>query len=78
MTKAAASRLQTAVVDAAGGYRARVRSPALAIYGADTPGIDLQAEILKRRMRYLARYIFERNHDEQGEASAPGHIGLRH
>ena len=55
--EAEASRLQTAVIDSAGGYRTKTRSPALAIYGTDTPGIGVQAEILKRRMRYLTRYM---------------------
>ena len=57
MPRGEASRLQTAVIDSAGGYRTKTRSPALAIYGRDTPGIDVQAEILKRRMRYLIRYM---------------------
>ena len=57
MPRGEASRLQTAVIDSAGGYRTKTRSPALAIYGTDTPGIDVQAEILKRRMRYLIRYM---------------------
>ena len=57
MPRAWASRLQTPVIDSAGGYRTNTRSPALAIYGTDTPGIDVQAEILKRRVRYLIRYM---------------------
>ena len=57
MPRGEASRLQTTVIDSAGGYRTKTISPALAIYGTDTPGIDVQAEILKRRMRYLVRYL---------------------
>ena len=50
------------VLDAAGRFRSRTRAPALALYAADLPALDVKAEILKRRLRYLARRL----HQEAG------------
>ena len=57
LPESVARRLQSTVLDAARRFRSRTRAPALALYAADTPALDVKAEILKRRLRHLARRL---------------------
>ena len=61
-------RLQCTVLDAAGRFRSRTRAPALALYATDLPALDVMAEILKRRLRFLAR----RMEQDPGVRGSPG------
>ena len=55
MPEATSRRLQAVVLDAAGRFRTRARAPALAMYAADLPALDVKAEVLKGRLKYMAR-----------------------
>ena len=57
MTEKSRSKLQAAVLDAAGSFRGRARSPALGLYATDLQGLDVRAEIVKRRLRYLIKTV---------------------
>ena len=49
--------LQAAVLDAAGRFRTKMRSPALVLCVTDLPRLDIRIEITKRRIRFLKRRI---------------------
>ena len=64
------------MINAAGGYKTRVRSPALALYAMDTQRLDVKAGILKRRVRYLVRYA-KRDLEVRECEAIEGHCGRR-
>ena len=48
-------QLQAATLAAAGRFRTRRRSPALASYATELPGLDVRIEITKRRARFFLK-----------------------
>ena len=59
------AKLQAAVLDAAGGFRGRTRSPALGLYATDIRGLDVRAEIAKRRIKNLVKRMRKERGTEQ-------------